>query len=148
MKNSKERENFDVLCLIKGKKKRLPFKDRGDHSVIGIFPFSDEPAYIELEETENKAHKDKDVKERHLPDVDFCERLSEIIKPLNACLTMLNSPTLQGCYLADSSYMRGTGWIIKFYPDKPGTLDSDYYGGSERAKCRYVKKFRNWLTLF
>ena len=71
-------DEFDVLCLINGRQKRVPFSHRHLGEPIGIFPFKDEPEYIELDEIENKKHNDGDVKDEHLLNVEFCERVYKI----------------------------------------------------------------------
>ena len=103
---------------------------------IGIFPFKNEQEYLELDEVENKKHTDKDVNEARLLDEHFCcARVSKIVNQLNIYLKALNKPVLEGSYLADSSYMKGCGWIIGF--DNTG----DYHGGNVPAKHRYMGKF-------
>ena len=128
---------FDLLCLINGEKKRVPFSDRHKGEPIGIFPFKHEPEYIELKEVDNKKHTDPDVDQSRLLDEHFCDRVSKIVHTLNNYLKMLGKPPLdlKEGYLADSSYMQGCGWIIGF--DGSG----DYHGGNVPAKLRYMGKF-------
>lgn len=131
-----EFDEFDVLCLVDGKKVRLPFSKRHLGKPIGIFPFSNEPIYLELDEVENKKHTDEDVDESRLPDEPFCARVSKVVDHLNLYLQAMNKPVLEGSYLADnSSYMPACGWIIGF--DNTG----DYHGGSVPAKLRYMGRF-------
>lgn len=127
---------FDLLCLVGNQKVRLPFEKRGMGTPIGIFPFKHKPEYLELDEVENKKHTDKDVDESRLLDENFCcARVSKVVDRLNAYLKVLNKPLLEGSYLADSSYMKGCGWIIGF--DNTG----DYHGGNVPAKLRYMGRF-------
>ncbi len=129
-------DEFDVLCEIKGRKVRLPFSQRNSGQVIGIFPFKDEPEYIELDEVEHKKHTDKDVDESRLLDERFCcGCVSLVVDRLNLYLKEMNKPILEGSYLADSSYMQGCGWILGF------DNTSDYYGGNLPAKLRYMGRF-------
>lgn len=131
-----EYDMVDVLCLVDGKKVRLPFSKRHLGEPIGIFPFKDEPEYLELDEVENKKHTDEDVDESRLPDEPFCSRVSKVVELLNLHLRAMDKPVLEGSYLADnSSYMPGCGWIIGF--DNTG----DYHGGSVPAKLRYMGRF-------
>lgn len=134
-------DDFDLLCIIDGKKERVLFSDRQRGEVLAIFPFKGRPEYIELDEVENKKHTDSDVNTACLPDEQFCEQVYEIKNRLNACLSALGKPVLQGLYLADSSYMRGCGWIVGFDDNKTNRLSSDYYGGTTPAKLRYMGKF-------
>ena len=132
---SKFGDEFDVLCIVDGQKVRLPFSKRNIGEPIGIFPF-DGPEYIELEEVENKKHTDKDVDESRLLDERFCcGKVSIVADRLNLCLKEMGKPVLESTYLADSSYMRGAGWIIRF------DGSSDYYGGNIPAKLRYMGYF-------
>lgn len=125
-----------MLCVVEGHNVRLPFSKRHLGKPIGIFPFKNEPEYLELDEVENKKHTDKDVDEARLLDEHFCcARVSKIVNQLNIYLKALNKPVLEGSYLADSSYMKGCGWIIGF--DNTG----DYHGGNVPAKLRYMGKF-------
>ncbi|MBR1605541.1 MAG: hypothetical protein IJ660_05500, partial [Alphaproteobacteria bacterium] len=135
--NLDEYDEFDVLCVVDGQKVRLPFSKRALGQPIGIFPFKDEPEYLELEEVENKKHTDKDVDESRLLDEHFCcGRVSKVVDRLNLYLREMNKPILEGSYLADSSYMKGCGWIIGF--DNTG----DYHGGNVPAKLRYMGRFK------
>lgn len=135
--NLDECDEFDVLCEVDGQKMRLPFSKRHLGKPIGIFPFKDEPEYLELKEVENKKHTDKDVDESRLLDEHFCcARVSKVVDRLNLYLKAMNEPVLEGSYLADNkSYMPGCGWIIGF--DNTG----DYHGGSIPAKLRYMARF-------
>lgn len=127
---------FDLLCLVGSQKVRLPFEKRNFGKPIAIFPFKHKPEYIELDEVENKRHTDKDVDEKRLLDERFCcGRVAKIVDRLNVYLKELNKPLLQGSYLADCSYMHGSGWIINF------DGSSDYYGGNQPAKLRYMGRF-------
>lgn len=126
---------FDVLCEVDGKKVRLPFSKRHLGKPIGIFPFAG-PEYLELDEVPDKKHTDKDVDESRLLDERFCCGLvSKVADRLNLYLKEMGKPVLEGSYLADSSYMRGCGWIIGF--DNTG----DYHGGNVPAKLRYMGRF-------
>lgn len=138
--NSSLGNNFDILCLINNEKFRVPFEQRHIGIPIGVFPFADSADYIELTEYPNKKHIDKDVDEKRLLDVNFCERLVNFKCRLNMCLRALNSPIIEGIYLADNSYMHGCGWTVAFYADKD-YIGSDYYGGSQPAKLRYMGTF-------
>ncbi len=125
----------DEFDLLNGQKVRLPFSKRHLGKPIGIFPFAG-PEYLELEEQENKKHTDKDVDESRLLDERFCcGCVSTVVDRLNLYLEEMNKPLLEGSYLADSSYMRGCGWIIGF------DNTSDYYGGNVPAKLRYMGRF-------
>ena len=129
-------DEFDVLCEIDGRKVRLPFSQRNSGQVIGIFPFKEEPEYLELDEVENKKHTDEDVDEARLLDERFCSGcVSLVVDRLNLYLKEMNKPILEGSYLADSSYMQGCGWILGF------DNTSDYYGGNLPAKLRYMDRF-------
>ncbi len=128
-------DEFDVLCIVDGQKVRLPFSKRNIGEPIGIFPF-DGPEYIEFDEVENKKHTDKDVDESRLLDERFCSGdVSKVADRLNLYLKEMGKPVLEGEYLADSPYMKGAGWIIRF------DGSSDYYGGNIPAKLRYMGYF-------
>lgn len=134
-------DEFDLLCIVDGKKKRLPFSTGRQLSPIAIFPFAKDAHYIELDEQEGKKHTDEDVDESRLLDRGFCDHVYKIKDRLNLYLEALNKPLLKGGYLADSNYMQGTGWIIGFDDNKYNTLASDYYGGNLEAKLRYSGTF-------
>jgi hypothetical protein len=118
---------------------RLPFEKR-DGTIIGIFPFIGTGEYIELAEYPNKTHTDKDVDCTRLLSEHFCAQIARIKDRLNDRLKQLNSPILEGKYLADNTYMRGAGWIVGFVAGKEG-ISSDYYGGNTPAKLRYMGIF-------
>ena len=128
-------DEFDILCLIGGKTQRVPFSQRYCGIAVGIFPFKYDPIYIELTEVEGKKHSDRDVDEKRLLDVEFCERLNEVRHQLNKYLVALKAPIIEGDYLADSDHMKGSGWVIFF---GESMVLSDYYGGSEVSKLRYM----------
>lgn len=134
-------DEFDLLCVVNGKKKRLPFNTGRQLSPIAIFPFAHDAHYIELDEQENKRHTDKDVDNSRLLDREFCEHVYKIKDRINLYLQALNKPLLQGGYLAESNYMHGCGWIIGFDDNKYNTLASDYYGGNLPEKLRYSGTF-------
>lgn len=130
----------DVLCIMSsGELARLPFNKRYLGKPIAIFPFKN-AEYIELKERKGKRHTDDDVNESRLLDVDFCKRVALKRLWLNSFLTELNSPVLEGEYLADNNYMEGCGWIVAFDIGR-NSIRSDYYGGNERAKLRYMGWF-------
>ena len=134
-------DEFDLLCIVNGKKQRLPFSSGRQLSPIAIFPFAKDAHYIELDEQEGKKHTDKDVDESRLLDRGFCDHVYKIKDRLNLYLKALNKPLLKGTYLADSNYMQGCGWIIGFDDNDFHTLSSDYYGGNTEAKLRYSGTF-------
>lgn len=139
---SELKDEFDILCLVDGQQKRVPFSQRTCGEPIGIFPFTTMSEYIELGEKENKKHTDKDVDESRLLDEKFCNDVYLIKDRLNVYLKALGKPILEGVYLADSSYMRGCGWLIGFDDNEFHTLSSDYYGGNHPAKLRYMGCFK------
>ena len=134
-------DEFDLLCLIDGRMERVSFSFRHLGKPIGIFPFPVGKEYIELDEVENKKHTDQDVDKRRLLDEQFCGRIYMIKDRLNVYLRALGKPILEGTYLADNSYMRGTGWLVGFEDNGTGNLSSDYYGGNQPAKLRYMGRF-------
>ena len=134
-------DEYDLLSLIDGKMERVPFSLRHLGAPIGIFPFPGDPLYIELNEAENKKHTDCDVDKKRLLDEQFCGRVYKIKDKLNAYLEALGKPVLKGTYLADNSYMQGCGWLVGFDDNDSHSLSSDYYGGNEPAKLRYMGKF-------
>lgn len=133
-----EDAGFDLLCKVNGQKVRVPFSSRNMGEPIAVFPFKDEPEYIELTEYHGVTHASAISK--HLPSVKFFERVYTIKDQLNQCLQALDRPILKGAYLADNTHMPGCGWIVGFDNNKTG-LSSDYYGGNRAAKLRYVGKF-------
>lgn len=139
--NTKLGDEFDVLCEVNGQKVRLPFSKRNLGKPLGIFPSKYSPLYFELEEVNDKKHSDIDVDESRLPDEKyFCEGVAAVKDRMNLYLQELDSPILDGIYLADSPYMQGCGWLVGF---KKGDkrLSSDYYGGNKPAKLRYMGNF-------
>jgi len=133
-----ENEAFDLLCIVNGAKVRLSFSLRHMGEPIGIFPFKDEPEYLELIEYHGTTHANANPK--HLPSVKFFERIYPIKDRLNKCLQELNEPILKGFYLADNSHMPGCGWIVGFDANNAG-LSSDFYGGKRAANLRYIGRF-------
>ena len=134
-------DEYDILCMIDGQKERVAFSLRYLGKVLGIFPFPGCPEYIELDEWENKKHTDRDVDESRLLDERFCGRVYKIKDNLNLYLEALGKPILKGVYLADSSYMQGCGWLVGFDDNESGNVSSDYYGGNQPAKLRYMGRF-------
>lgn len=139
--NLDECDEFDVLCEVDSQKVRLPFSKRHLGKPIGIFPFKKDSGYIEFDEVENKKHTDKDVDNSRLFDREFCDHVYKIKDRLNIYLKAMDKPILDGTYLADSSYMHDSGWIIGFEDNDFHTLSSDYYGGNQPAKLRYMGRF-------
>ena len=134
-------DEFDLLCLLDGQLKRLPFSLRHLGKPIGIFPFPTDPEYIELDEAEHKKHTDTDVEKDRLLDEQFCGRVYKIKDKLNEYMEALGKPLLKGIYLADNSYMQGCGWLVGFDDNESHNLSSDYYGGNQPAKLRYMGRF-------
>ena len=134
-------DEYDLLSLIDGKMERVPFSLRHLGKPIGIFPFPNEPEYIELDEVESKKHTDTDVEESRLLDEQFCGRVYKIKDNLNVYLEALGKPVLEGVYLADNSYMHGCGWLVGFDDNETHNISSDYFGGNEPAKLRYMGRF-------
>ena len=130
----------DILCrLDSGELVRVPFNKRSVGTPVGIFPFANEE-YLELKELKDKRHTDKDVDNDRLLDRDFCMRVATKKDCLNLLLTEMNCPILDGEYLAESNYMKGCGWIVAFDAGK-NVIRSDFYGGNEMAKLRYMGWF-------
>lgn len=134
-------DEYDILCLIDGRLERVAFSLRHLGKPIGIFPFPNEPEYIELDEVESKKHTDTDVEESRLLDEQFCSRVYKIKDNLNVYLETLGKPVLEGVYLADNSYMHGCGWLVGFDDNETHNISSDYFGGNEPAKLRYMGRF-------
>ena len=141
LQNTELSDDFDLLCEVNGQMVRLPFSKRNLGKPLGIFPSKHSSLYFELNEVENKKHTDKDVDESRLPDEKyFCEGVAAVKDRMNLYLQELGYPILDGIYLADSPYMRGCGWLVGFFKgDK--RLSSDYCGGNQPAKLRYMGNF-------
>jgi hypothetical protein len=140
-KDDVDDDAFDLLCLVNAQKVRVPFSLRNIGEPIAIFPFKDEPDYIELQQYNGVTHAN--VNPKYLPNVKFCERVYAIKDQLNKYLLALDKPILKGAYLADHSHMPGCGWIVMFNDNETGNLSSDFYGGNRVAQLRYVGKFKN-----
>lgn len=131
--------DIDILCETDdGRRIRLPFKKRFLGNPIGIFPFKNEPEYIELREFSEKNQIDKYVKGSLLMDIDFCERIAKIREQLNLCLKELDAPKIEGEYYAENSYMHGYGSIASFEKDCVSRKD---YDGQNSVKFRMIGKF-------
>jgi len=134
----KSTSEFDLLCEVDGKKVRLPFEKRHLGKPIAIFPFPNEPEYIELDEVEHKKRTDGESdKNRFVDERIFRERISEVVDRLNVCLKKLNKPLLKEFYVASSSYTQGCGWIISF------DSNNDHCGGYQSDKLRYMGRFND-----
>lgn len=134
---SKPISEFDLLCEVDGKKVRLPFEKRHLGKPIAIFPFPDEPEYIELDEVEHKKRADgEDDKNYFVNERFFHERIFGVIDRLNVCLEQLNKPLLKDFYIANSSYSQDCGWIVSC------DRNADHNSRSKSDKLRYMGRFK------
>ena len=128
--------DIDVLCETDdGRMVRLPFKKRFLGNPIGIFPFKNEPEYIELREFSDKKDMNGYTSGSLFPNTDFCNRIAENLEQLNLCLKELESPIINGDYYAENPLMKGMGVVVSF---KKGNIESMPYEGQESIKFRMI----------
>jgi hypothetical protein len=131
--------DIDLLCETDdGRRIRLPFKKRFLGNPIGIFPFKNEPEYIELREFSNKKDMNDYASGSLFPNTDFCNRIAENLEQLNLCLKELESPIINGDYYAENPLMKGLGVVVSF---KKGNVESVSFDGHENVKFRMIGRF-------
>ena len=131
--------DIDVLCETDdGRMVRLPFKKRFLGNPIGIFPFKNEPEYIELREFSDKKDMNGYASGSLFPNTDFCNRIAKNLEQLNLCLKELESPIISGDYYAENPLMKGMGVVVSF---KKGNIESMPYEGQENVKFRLIGRF-------
>ena len=128
--------NFDLLCVIDGKKKRVSFQDGKELNPIGIFPFKSDSRYLEFEQTMYTYRKFSD--EKRLPPESFYKKINTIRVELNECLSLLKKPVLYGAYFAISDYLKDVNWIVAFDERNTESLPNDFYDNDEQAQIRYL----------
>lgn len=131
---------FDLLCIVNGKKVRLPYCEGKDKNPFGIFPLRISAYYryyLELEEHPEDIRRNAD--ESKFPEDGFCQQVWKIREALNCCLQSLNAPPLKGCYYAKKG---NYNWIVGFDAfENEQCMPSDYYNFDEKAKIRYCDIF-------
>ncbi len=131
--------DIDLLCETDdGRKIRLPFKKRFLGNPIGIFPFKNEPEYIELKEFSDKESIDSYIKGNSFPDTEFFSRIAEKLEQLNLCLKELEVPIISGYYYVEKPFMKGWGEVIKFQKDKVEIIPLEKH---ETCKFRMFGRF-------
>ena len=128
---------FDLLCCVDGKQKRLSFEEGKNCTPIGLFPFADDSHYIEFAEQTDCTRVFAD--ESGLPTVVFFEKILPILGQINQCLKELKQPILDGYYFAQK--YDGLNWIVYLSSEDQETLSADYYGRAETANIRYFGTF-------
>ena len=129
---------FDLLCLIKDEKRRLPYNVGRFKTVIGIFPYKDSPVFLYTKETELTVRLGAD--ENKIPTIDFWKEMFAIKDALNTALTDLHLLPLAGNYFARKDSVSYKNWVVSF---KEGfnTLKESCYANSHKAKIRYFGTF-------
>ena len=133
-----DNNQFDLLCQVRGEKKRLPYFMGQFKDVIGIFPFKDSPLYLYTHETEITVRLG--ANEKKIPTLEFWRKIFEIREDLNKTLVNLNFLPLDGRYFArdvGSSYVEDVVFFKK--DDNQSTELSHTY--HSRAKIRYFGTF-------
>ncbi len=127
--------NFDLLCVIDGKKKRVSFPEGKELNPIGIFPFKSDNSYLEFEQRDITYRQFAD--ERRLPTESFYKKINAIRVELNESLRFLQKPVLYGSYFAISDYHKDANFIVFFDERNAESLPSDFYNNDEQAQIRY-----------
>lgn len=131
--------DIDVLCETDdGRMVRLPFKKRFLGNPIGIFPFKNEPEYVELSEFSNKADINGSISGNIFPDTEFFSRIAENLEQLNLCLKELESPLISGKYYAENPLMKGLGVVVSL---KNGVAERAPFEGQDNVKFRMIGRF-------
>lgn len=98
IKKEQTNASFDLLCKVDGALTRVSFEEGRNKSPIGIFPFQDSLAYVEL--CESSFMPRFIAKETSLPTIEFFEKLFAIRDELNRRLKQLQCPIIEGDYFA------------------------------------------------
>lgn len=131
--------DIDLLCETDdGRRIRLPFKKRFLGNPIGIFPFKNEPEYIELREFSNKTDMKGIISGNIFPDTEFCSRIAENLEQLNLCLIELDAQPINGDYYAENPLMKGLGVVVSL---KNGVIESVPFDRQENVKFRMIGRF-------
>lgn len=127
----KEEKRPDLLCIVDGIEKRLPFAEGKALSPSGIFP-STSSSYLYIAESGKCARNT--IREELLPTLSFfVDEVFPNIDTINAALTELDKPLLSGEYFASAP--NGLNHIVRFrYGQK--SLFHDVYYSNEIAKLR------------
>ena len=134
--SNKRKAEMDLLCLVNGKKVRLPFEKGKKETVLGIFPFKSN-VYLYAEET-GEVIRTGAIEER-IPTYDFFRELYVIKKELNEVLEELGLAPIEGAYFVEPiACLQRPSWIVAI--DEKG-FSSDYYDNDVKAKIRYCGTF-------
>ena len=125
---------FDLLCMIGGQYKRLPFYTGKDRNPIAIFPFSDSNIALRLDEKPEQSRYG--LAESNIPTTMYWTQVFAIRNHLNMALKELGEPIIDGYYFAEPMIGSRPSWIVGFRDDYK-TMPSDYYDSDEKAKVRY-----------
>ena len=139
--NLKKIPTYDFLCLVGGKKVRLPYEEAKDKERVGIFPQESSNTYVELAETRilRKLADEKKLPTREYFNVVLLTHWQR----MNETLLALGHLPLVGDYYATSpNYLSDTNWIVSLRPGCKHCAD-DFYRDDEMANCRYIGVFND-----
>lgn len=123
-------QKFDLLCLIDGVPKRLPFDEGRTKNPIAVFPFAGD-WYLELAQDEGVLrHR---VTESRLPDRDIWLEIYKIQDPLNIQLRAMGCPPLEGMYFARGGRLN---WVVTFDGNRVA-MPEDSCSSTKAANVRY-----------
>ena len=91
-----KQETFDLLIVVDGQERRVPFDVGKDACPVAIFPFKDQDIYISLDESGECLYPRSE--QSNLPSVGFMEEVMDVRPELNERLRQLGKPILSGQY--------------------------------------------------
>lgn len=123
-------QKFDLLCLVNGVPKRLPFDEGRTKNPLAIFPFAGN-WYLELAQDEKMLRHH--INEARLPDRDIWLEVYKIQDQLNLQLRAMGRPLLQGTYFSRGG---GLNWVVTFDGNRVA-MPEDSVSSAMEAIARY-----------
>lgn len=140
-KQANSHEMYDLLCVIDGIEQRIPFDIGKDLNPIGIFPFANVNTSLDLTET-TEIRRSEIKKAENLMSVNFCKWTSYDLEKLNAKLSELHKPILDGYYhIRNAEHLPEQCWVAHFGAERGENMPIDFYDDSFKAKVRYFRHF-------
>lgn len=129
-------KKLDLLCLVGDKLTRMSFDKRKDEKVVGIFPFEKSSVFLYAEEIEEG--KRFGANRELTPYIGFWKAIMRVKNEINATLSKLSLPIVEGRYFCSSCYNNDQNLIVTITKDN---MTSDYCNDTETAKLRYCDVF-------
>ena len=120
----------DLLCVVGGRKTRMPFETGKDLNPIGFFPFDDD-VYMEFDHSPIVPRRKIKIERKEVLPLVFFERLFLRKNEINAFLAQMGKPLLEKKFFA-SGGCGDYNWIVDF-STFPNCLDRDFFDDTHKA---------------